>query len=729
MCEQSGHDYQGEGEHNLETSKAIKKTKSSNPMARQFATNVDPGRSSAIDKNLRVGIVSVRVKIVNGRDKGKRAIRLRCCLGSRLQDVEAAVSEIQKSLKRTREESQNSPSGFSERQKSTGDNSYAQVSGTATPDSTSGPLFTRPLGRLVEVQGSIPGTRYFGPTSLDCLMLEFGDFITQHISLDTHEWRVAGALLHERIHSFAGCTERKLLNDTVSRPTRPPLAILDALIDPYFANINPSFPIWNKDEFRKMVDILRHSTCPDFQWASIVCCNNLILLTLNADSLCSVQQKMAHSGVSENASSLDCDLVAGFLANAKCAVENLGVVLPCLINLQALLSLCVVAQEHLQLHTLVYLFTQTMHCAEAIGVFQWRRYRSQLTKSKCQEYRNMAHCLYILDKKICWMAGVSPRIAASEVQLDLTTQDKSFERLTAQTELAGILETIYLDLYSSQVGPRTEDQVRQVVAPIWQRLEDWLAKSVVDLDATKSQPGSHPEQAVLLFQTLCAKLLLISPYKEHPDAMFQQRSSIAEMCMRILLALWTSALDPSRHISVPRLVLSWPPLCLLETCESLIKDTSSDSGEDLMLGFANLLSAMTGSGQEMSYSKRLYELSSILMATVEAAKAVGKRQKTTPSPDYLSPPAIRYHDFDMDGHRESGQAETPVGGRRMALYAGNAGQGDHFEALEFVGFSDWDDCGAGALITPTSFGNNTNDYCHQVDPDASIRGGVAAWVP
>ncbi|KAG6011440.1 hypothetical protein E4U54_008088 [Claviceps lovelessii] len=432
---------------------------------------------------------------------------------------------------------------------------------------------------------------------------------------------------------------------------------------------------------------------------------------------------MAQSGVIENVSSLNCDLVAGFLANAKCAIENLGLVCPCLIHVQALLSLCVVAQEHLPLHTLEYLFAQTVHCAEAIGIFQWRRLRGQLTESDFREYKNLAHCLYILDKNICWTAGVLPRIAESEVQLDLTPQDKSSENLAVQAELAAIQETIYLDLYAGHVRLRNEGQVRQVVTPIWDRLEDLLAKSAVDSSATKSQPESQPEHAALLFQTLCAKLLLISPYREHPDAIFQQRSSIAETCMKLLLSLWTSALDPSKDISIPRLVASCPPLYLLETCANVIDDaSSSDSGKALMLGFANMLRAMVGSGQEMSYSKRLCELTSVLVDTVEAAKTVGKRQKVGPSLDYLSRPADK-HD-DLDGYRESGQAEAPAEARHFVLHRGAMRLG----ALEFS-ISDWDEYGAGALTTPANFGHKTNDYCGQVDDEASTRGDLATWIP
>lgn len=141
-----------------------------------------------------------------------------------------------------------------------------------------------------------------------------------------------------------------------------------------------------------------------------------------------------------------------------------------------------------------------------------------------------------------------------------------------------------------------------------------------------------------------------------------------------------------------------------------------------MLGFANMLRAMVGSGQEMSYSKRLCELTSVLVDTVEAAKTVGKRQKVGPSLDYLSRPADK-HD-DLDGYRESGQAEAPAEARHFVLHRGAMRLG----ALEFS-ISDWDEYGAGALTTPANFGHKTNDYCGQVDDEASTRGDLATWIP
>jgi hypothetical protein len=196
------------------------------------------------------------------------------------------------------------------------------------------------MGRLVEGRGDVPETVYFGPTSLETLMLNFGDSISSRADSNTQGSRDTSLFIHDRINALVDAKHHIHLSGATSPPIEPPLAILEGMIEPYFSNINPNFPIWSRDGFQKIVTSLRqHSTCPEVHWASIVCCNNLILINLTTDSVHSVQRKMAQSGSSENVPSMGSDLIAGFLANSKRAIENLGILSPRLIILQALLSL------------------------------------------------------------------------------------------------------------------------------------------------------------------------------------------------------------------------------------------------------------------------------------------------------------------------------------------------------------------------------------------------------
>jgi len=54
--------------------------------------------------------------------------------------------------------------------------------------------------------------------------------------------------------------------------------------------------------------------------------------------------------------------------------------------------------------------------------------------------------------------------------------------LVTKAKLAEIEDAIYLDIYSSQVKAKTEEQVRQTVSKIHQRLQDWLADSGINIE-------------------------------------------------------------------------------------------------------------------------------------------------------------------------------------------------------------------------------------------------------
>lgn len=205
-------------------------------------------------------------------------------------------------------------------------------------------LFTKPMGRLIEDKENVLGSLYLGPTSLETLMLEMGDYITTFVDSDSRESTDAVGSICDKINTFVEARHQRSSTGTASPPTEPPLVILEGMIEPYFSKINPGFPIWSRDGFQKMVDSLhQHSRGPEFKWASIVCCNNLILINLTMDAMHSIQQRMSQSGQSRNIPSMGSDLVTGFLANSKRAIDNLGPLSPGLINVQALLSLVRIA--------------------------------------------------------------------------------------------------------------------------------------------------------------------------------------------------------------------------------------------------------------------------------------------------------------------------------------------------------------------------------------------------
>jgi hypothetical protein len=143
----------------------------------------------------------------------------------------------------------------------------------------------------------------------------------------------------------------------------------------------------------------------------------------------------------------------------------------------------------------------------------------------------------------------------------ISSDDEAATYLVAKAKLAEIEDTIYLEIYASQVKAKTEEQVRQIVSKIYQRLQDWLADSGIDIEDMENTvtqiSASKIELSIALFST---QLLLIWPFQEHPDAMFQ-RIEVAKRCMRLLLRLWRSTSEPGHYVALPRSALSifYPP--------------------------------------------------------------------------------------------------------------------------------------------------------------------------
>lgn len=200
-------------------------------------------------------------------------------------------------------------------------------------------FYARPLGRFTTNPRSGRSERYFGPTSQASLILDIKDIIAERFEAEPHRLSEYAQEAQNKINLLTVQGERALLTDGPP-PTPPPFAILDAMIEPYFAMNNQHFPIWRKEKFIEIANDLRHSASPEREHASSVCCNNLILITLTANSLRSCRGRSTQSTYTSKRSSIDSDIIAGFLANAKRAIEHIELLLsPCLLNLQALLSL------------------------------------------------------------------------------------------------------------------------------------------------------------------------------------------------------------------------------------------------------------------------------------------------------------------------------------------------------------------------------------------------------
>jgi len=191
-----------------------------------------------------------------------------------------------------------------------------EIPASQSPGLVTEAVYARPFGRFATNQRSGRSKRYFGPTSPESLMPDMKDIIAERFGTEPRGLSECAQEAQRKIDILIVQGEGELLKDG-SPPMTPLFAIWDVMIEPYFATNNPRFPICRKEKFIQMANDLRHSASPEQDHASIICCNNLILTTLTANSLRSRRGRPIQSKHARKRSSIDSDITTGFLANAK----------------------------------------------------------------------------------------------------------------------------------------------------------------------------------------------------------------------------------------------------------------------------------------------------------------------------------------------------------------------------------------------------------------------------
>jgi hypothetical protein len=110
---------------------------------------------------------------------------------------------------------------------------------------------------------------------------------------------------------------------------------LDGIIEPYFEQINPIFPIFSRELFLKNMEMnYSAGSGSDVDIASVLAFNNVTLQSLSAKS-----RMIRHDRDQPFIAGMDAELLKPFLANSRRAFAQTEKLLkPRLINVQALVS-------------------------------------------------------------------------------------------------------------------------------------------------------------------------------------------------------------------------------------------------------------------------------------------------------------------------------------------------------------------------------------------------------
>ncbi|KAK0623887.1 hypothetical protein B0T14DRAFT_565203 [Immersiella caudata] len=556
-------------------------------------------------------------------------------LGIRLERVEGALAEIQSSLA-----SASTPGGFRASEilsgafhPSVGEQQFSAAESCqsySASDSSGTCRCGRGPGRRHSAYDGIgsgsKSERYPGPTSLLSLIGDFTEFVLEPVynaQLPADDnFRGVSDHVRERLVQLATTvqTEATFIGADEPPPSSPPLALLEVMVDPYFDLVNPRLPIWTKQSFRRLVDAAQKidNDDPVHDRAYVVCSNNLILLTLTAKSLQSAEKKAAPSHGRATPPSLDLDLVQSFVTNAKRAIRTPELLLqPRLVNVQAFLSLCLVAQQYLGDHALSLLFGFAVHVAKSIRLHTPEVANAQLSPEDVQERQRTLHCLHIVKAAVHWSNGWSPDISGSDpvstsnrlsnFHEPSNASDAATRHLVARVKLAQIEEQIHASLYTNESHTGGCGGTARTVSELEEVVQDWWDEYGSE-DAEDEACDNFVAERALMFRL--TRILVLWPVADDSDTCLRLLDD-ARCCMRQFIRLWRRKGDLGLFASLTWLIGHYPAVGVLQLAAHESAATGDTGDLELLQSFVAMLRVVSGLSEPLSHVTKLYEFSRI----------------------------------------------------------------------------------------------------------------------
>ncbi len=205
--------------------------------------------------------------------------------------------------------------------------------------------------------------------------------------------------------------------------------------------------------------------------------------------------------------------------------------------------------------------TLAAHVARSMGLHQPQATSlsaSRLSPEELQERRNVLHCLYYLDKAVCWNIGSQPSVSGDVVMAAATMKlpDDTPTLMDAKFALAQIEEDSYAVLYSK--SPALQDQLASKTRAVHARFQDW--RSAYHLDEPNASQLPLCWRLELDISFYHARMRLMWPYVGESEA----RTMLLQDCrssLHLLQQLWAATTEhdhyPSfawyTHAPLPRL--------------------------------------------------------------------------------------------------------------------------------------------------------------------------------
>lgn len=125
-------------------------------------------------------------------------------------------------------------------------------------------------------------------------------------------------------------------------PKLPPKDLLDASLESYFRQVNPTLPVFDEDSFYANMHKNYESGSDQANWAWIMCFNNVIFQTLDARTASSFTKMPQNKASSPLRADMEAEILTPFLINLRRAIGRLDCFhQPSLVNVQALMSMVI----------------------------------------------------------------------------------------------------------------------------------------------------------------------------------------------------------------------------------------------------------------------------------------------------------------------------------------------------------------------------------------------------
>ncbi|KAF4506549.1 hypothetical protein G6O67_006622 [Ophiocordyceps sinensis] len=533
------------------------------------------------------------------------------------------------------------------------------------PAVSSGVPTNKPGSRRFVHKGEGSWERYTGPTALGSLICDANEFILDPL-LDSGgpAARDAASYAHELLDALFGAGPGPETGQDDVPPELPPMAMVEAMMEPYFETINVHVPIWTRSSFRKLGDLYQASGGGEDS-AYIVCANNLVLLALTAQSVrLQCRRRADTSMVGHRTSTMELDLIRTFLLNARRALNIMDQLFtPSLANIQAFLSMCLVAQQYFGEDTLAFLVRQAVHLAQSAGLcFSLSSEEaSTIGLVDAEERRNMLRSLCILSASASWWSGIGSNILWAEVAAASTkgfigTAGSPVESpgdLRCRLALARIEDELFKLAYSPAHGGKQPYEIKHGVGMLLKQLEEWwsdfgdgheLPRRPTlewDDDFLASASCISIEGAIRLHTLrILMKWSLSDGYDESCGTLTDSRC-----CLRLFIrALLGGESDLEHYAALPRLLTMYPPVAFLHLSIHVVRNrgssttTNTDGGlatSDLQLlqTFAHGVLHVADLGFGVNSTIGRLRKFGVIVADVAAACGGSHARAQTPRPD------------------------------------------------------------------------------------------------